>query len=97
MRVALYLRKSTSDDQMQVDSLPTQEKLLTAYAAKYDHEVVEIFRDSASGRSADRPEFQRLIAAVQQSPVFDAILCRDISRWADSRTWTNPRFGARQE
>ncbi len=80
MRVALYVRRST-DAILQAESLNTQEEILRRYAAEKDLEIVEIYRDSASGRTADRPEFGRLLADVENHPRFAALLVRDVSRW----------------
>lgn len=81
MRVALYLRRSTSD--LQPESLTTQEALLRRYAAEHEHEVVRVYADSSSGRFVEgRDAFQRLIRDVREQADFRAILVRDVSRWS---------------
>lgn len=82
MRVALYLRRST-DDKRQADSIAAQHTLLTKYATDHGHLVVDdtSFSDNASGRTARREGFQRLITTVQNGAPFEAVLVRDVSRW----------------
>ena len=80
MRVALYLRRSTTD--LQPDSLAAQEELLRTYATTHDLSIVRVYKDSASGRSIDgRDDFQRLLDDVKSDALFEAILVRDVSRW----------------
>ena len=80
MRVALYLRRSTTD--LQPDSLETQQEILEKYAADQSHLIVRIYQDSASGRSVDgRDHFQELIDTVKRGADFEAVLVRDVSRW----------------
>lgn len=81
MRVALYLRRSTTD--LQPDSLAAQDELLRSYARRNGHAVVATYRESKSGRFIDaRSEFLRMIAEVKRGPSFEAILVRDVSRWS---------------
>jgi DNA invertase Pin-like site-specific DNA recombinase len=81
MRVALYLRRSTNEE-LQADSLRSQEEQLRAFAAEAGHVIVATYSDSASGRQIEgRDEFQRLIAQVKRGAAFEAILVRDVSRW----------------
>jgi DNA invertase Pin-like site-specific DNA recombinase len=81
MLVALYERRSTNEI-LQADSLEAQDEILRRYAADHHHQVVDVFRDSASGRSVKgRGEFARLISLVTKSAPFEAVLVRDVSRW----------------
>ena len=81
MKVALYLRRST-DDAHQPESLVIQEERLRAFADSRGDTVVDVFRDSASGRTTKRRhDFARLMEAVQSSPRFAAVLVRDVTRW----------------
>ena len=63
VRAALYARVS-SERQAEKDlSIPAQLKALSQHAEKQGWKVVEQFVDEAeSARTADRPEFQRMIA-----------------------------------
>lgn len=86
---AAYIRVSS---EMQVEtgaSLPSQLAAIENYAQQNGYYVPEefIFRDEAfSARSADRPEFQRMISlAKKDKPPFTAIICYENSRFARSR------------
>jgi site-specific DNA recombinase len=86
MRTAIYAR--VSSDRQDVDlSISAQLKALREYAAKQGHEVVAEFIDQAeSGRTADRPEFLRMIAtAKRKEKLFSAILVWKFSRFARNR------------
>lgn len=81
MKVALYMRRSTNDE-LQAESLATQCVILRAYAAEHGHEIVDMYQESASGRTySGREQFQKLIDDVKRGAVFEAILVRDVSRW----------------
>lgn len=87
MRVALYARVS-SERQAEKDlSIPAQLKALRDYAAKNGWDVVQEFIDAAeSARTANRPEFQRMIALAKKKPQqFSAILVWKLSRFARNR------------
>ncbi len=79
MRAALYLRRSTLD--LQPESLVAQEEVLRSHAAAHELLVVDVFRDSASGRSAKRKGFQQLVHVIDAGAPFDAVLVRDVSRF----------------
>lgn len=82
MRVALYMRRSTNEE-LQADSLAVQEEILARFASDRQLDIVRVFSESASGRSADgRTEFVRLMDLVTSDRHdFDAVLVRDVSRW----------------
>ncbi len=87
MRTALYARVS-SERQAEKDlSIPAQLKAMQEYAAKRGWPVVEEFIDLAeSARSANRPEFQRMIALARKKPApFEIILVWKLSRFARNR------------
>lgn len=90
MQVAAYVRRSTNE-LLQADSLIAQEEVLRRYAAEHGHKIVAVYADSASGRSDDRPEFQRLMRDVERGATFEGILCTTISRWG---RWDNPDAAA---
>lgn len=86
---AVYLRVSS---EMQVEtgaSLPSQLSAIQNYATKNGYTIPEeyIFCDEAfSARSADRPEFQRMITLAKKDKApFNAIICYENSRFARSR------------
>jgi DNA invertase Pin-like site-specific DNA recombinase len=81
MKVALYLRRSTND-RLQADSLKVQEQILRAYADRNDMDVVEVFRDSASGTSTrERTAFLAMVETITHGATFAAVLVRDVSRF----------------
>jgi len=87
VRAAVYARVS-SERQAEKDlSIPAQLKALREYADKQGWRVVEQFIDEAeSARTADRPEFQRMIAlSRQKKPSFSVILVWKLSRFARNR------------
>ena len=87
VRAALYARVS-SERQAEKDlSIPAQLKALRQHAEKQGWKVVEQFIDEAeSARTADRPEFQRMIAlSRQKKPPFTVILVWKLSRFARNR------------
>ena len=86
---AAYIRVSS---EMQVEtgaSLPSQLAAIMSYAEKAGYTVPEdlVFCDEAvSARSADRPEFQRMVSMAKKDKApFDAIICYENSRFARSR------------
>ena len=67
MNVALYAR--VSSDRQDVDlSISSQFKALREYAGKQGYRVVrEYVEEAESGRTADRPQFQRMIAEARRA------------------------------
>ena len=66
MKAALYARVSSEKQEVDL-SISAQFKALREYAVKYGHEIVAEFIDEAeSGRTADRPQFMRMIAAAKR-------------------------------
>lgn len=86
MKAALYARVSSEKQEVDL-SISAQFKALREYAAKYGHEVVAEFIDEAeSGRTADRPQFMRMIAAAKRKEKpFAIILVWKFSRFARNR------------
>ena len=86
MKVAIYAR--VSSDRQDVDlSIAAQLRALREYAAKQGDQGVREYVDEAeSGRTADRPQFQRMIAEARRaSRPFQLILVWKYSRFARSR------------
>ena len=87
MKTALYARVS-SEKQAEKDlSIPAQLKALRDYATKKGWEVCREFVDEAkSARTANRPQFQEMIAtAKQKEKPFTVILVWKLSRFARNR------------
>ena len=86
MNAALYAR--VSSDRQDVDlSISAQLKALRDYAAQHGYQIAMEYVDEAeSGRSAHRPQFQRMVADVRRDPTpFNAVLVWKYSRFARSR------------
>lgn len=87
MKVAIYCRVSTTEQAQEGMSIAAQRNLLRQYALQHGYEIVEEFVDEgASARTADRPEFQRMIAMAKQKPApFQAIIVHKFDRFARNR------------
>jgi DNA invertase Pin-like site-specific DNA recombinase len=59
-QVAIYCRVSTDDQ-----SCERQERDLRAFAKRSGHEIVAIFRETASGAKNDRAERKKVMALAQ--------------------------------
>jgi DNA invertase Pin-like site-specific DNA recombinase len=77
-QVAIYCRVSTDDQ-----SCERQERDLRAFAKRSGHEIVAIFRETASGAKNDRAERKKVMALAQARKI-DAILVTELSRWGRS-------------
>lgn len=87
VRAALYARVSSVGQAEKDLSIPAQLKALRQHADKHGWRVVEQFVDEAeSARTADRPQFQRMVALAKQKPSpFQGILVWKLSRFARNR------------
>jgi DNA invertase Pin-like site-specific DNA recombinase len=77
-QVAIYCRVSTDDQ-----SCERQERDLRAFAKRAEHELVAVFRETASGAKNDRAERKKVMALAQARKI-DAILVTELSRWGRS-------------
>ena len=78
-RTALYLRLSREDgDKTESDSIANQRTLLEAYTADHPELCIvdEFVDDGYSGSNFDRPEFERLLKALQERKI-DCIVVKD--------------------
>lgn len=82
MKVALYARCSTSDDE-DLQKPDSQWKALGDYVQMNGHEVYQRYYDEGSGKSAEgREQFQAMISAAAQKPrPFDAIVMLRLDRF----------------
>jgi DNA invertase Pin-like site-specific DNA recombinase len=76
--VAIYCRVSTDDQ-----SCERQECDLRAFARRAGHQIVGVFKETASGAKNDRVE-RRKVMALAQAREIDAILVTELSRWGRS-------------
>ncbi len=83
LRVALYLRVSTTRQAQHDVSIPDQRQQGEAWCAAHGYELVDTFVDAGVSATSDcRPEFQRLIEAASRRPApFDIILVHSFSRF----------------
>jgi putative DNA-invertase from lambdoid prophage Rac len=77
-QVAIYCRVSTEDQ-----SCERQERDLRAFAKRAEHEIVAVFRETASGAKNDLAERKKVMALAQARKI-DAILVTELSRWGRS-------------
>jgi DNA invertase Pin-like site-specific DNA recombinase len=81
MRVALYARVSTQDQQ----TLPLQLEAMQRYAKMRDWQIVREVAEVCSGASTRRPERDALLKAARRRQI-DAILVWRLDRWGRSLT-----------
>jgi DNA invertase Pin-like site-specific DNA recombinase len=77
-RVAIYCRVSTDDQ-----SCDRQVRDLKAFAKRSGHQVVGVFKETASGAKNDRVERKKVLSLAQAREI-DAILVTELSRWGRS-------------
>jgi putative DNA-invertase from lambdoid prophage Rac len=77
-KVALYCRVSTADQ-----SCERQERDLLAFAARAGQEVVDVWKETASGAKQDRLERQKVMALAQARSI-EAIVVTELTRWGRS-------------
>jgi putative DNA-invertase from lambdoid prophage Rac len=78
IRVIIYCRVSTDDQ-----NCDRQERDLREFADRAGYEVLEVYRETASGAKADRPERKKIMVAAQARKV-SAVLVTEASRWSRS-------------
>ena len=81
VRAAIYCRLSKDDDLSGPSaSIQNQRELLCRYCEEQGWRVAGIFQDDGyTGLNMDRPDFQKMLAAIQQK-MFDVVLTKDLSR-----------------
>nr|WP_169618117.1 recombinase family protein [Ruegeria sp. PR1b] len=77
-RAAIYARVSTADQ-----SCDRQVMELTAFAERGGYKVIGVFKETASGASANRSARNRILDLAQARQI-DAILVSELSRWGRS-------------
>lgn len=81
MRVALYIRVSTTEQALEGFSIPAQRDRLTAYAISQDWEVYDYYVDDGySAKDTNRPAFQRMMKDAQEKKL-DVILVHKLDRF----------------
>lgn len=78
-KVGIYLRVST-EQQVEKDSLPTQEKLLRSYCAAKDYKIVKVYREEGeSAKDLNRTKLEHLRADVEAG-LLDIVLVVRLDR-----------------
>lgn len=81
-KACIYLRLSRDDgDNVESNSIINQGSLLRDYARTYDFTILEEFVDDGiSGLTFNRPDFNRMMAMVNDKTI-DTIIVKDLSRF----------------
>ena len=67
MKYIIYCRKSSEEETRQIQSLETQERILTEYAIKNSFNVVDIIKESRSAKTNNnRPLFTSMLHRIQK-------------------------------
>ncbi|MFA7300796.1 MAG: recombinase family protein [Candidatus Shapirobacteria bacterium] len=78
----LYIRVSSDEQKNEGFSTDNQIRQCRQYAKDREYRIKEIFDDSGkSGKTADRPELQRMFKLIEEEPV-DAVIIYKIDRFA---------------
>lgn len=82
LRYILYCRKSSEDDSRQIQSLDTQERILSEMARKDNLQIIDCVKESKSARTdQNRPLFALMLERIQAGEA-DAILVVHTDRLA---------------
>ncbi len=73
LRYALYVRKSTEEDERQSQSIQSQTDQARELAARTDRSIILTLEESRSAKEPGRPQFDRLIALIDAGEI-DGIL-----------------------
>ncbi|MCK8826086.1 recombinase family protein [Fuchsiella alkaliacetigena] len=86
-KAVIYARVSTTKQAEEGSSIEAQIKQLQNYAVENNYDVIERYVDRGeSARTADRPEFQRMINDIKNNPDdYDAVLIHKTDRFARNR------------
>ena len=81
-RIAIYIRRSTDEDN-QPYSLEAQETKLRAFVESQpgDWQIVMVYSDDASGATTDREELQKMLRAARAG-LFDTVLVYRVDRFS---------------
>ncbi len=81
-QACIYLRLSRDDgDNVESNSIINQLSLLRGYARSHDFTILEEFVDDGiSGLTFNRPDFNRMMAMVNDETI-DTIIVKDLSRF----------------
>lgn len=81
IKVVGYARFSSSNQRE--ESITAQKRFISMYADNNKMEIVDWYADAAkTGKTVDRPEFQRLLHDVQNNPDFRAVIVHKFDRFS---------------
>ena len=83
MKVAFYMRVSTSRQALEGDSLEEQDNELTKYCEAMGYVITKKYVDHKSGKDTNRPQFQEMLADGKVGK-FQAILVKKLDRFSRS-------------
>ena len=82
VNAGIYCRLSVDDQTTgESESIQTQKALLADYCKQHSFRIVDYFiDDGVSGTSFERPEFQRMLGAIEAGQI-NTVICKDLSRF----------------
>jgi len=80
--VAIYARVSRADKGQEVEN---QVRELRSFCRKQDWKILHVYRDEASGKNGDRPEFKRMFEDAHRRK-FDLVLFWALDRFSRAGT-----------
>ncbi|SBV98534.1 Recombinase [uncultured Eubacteriales bacterium] len=82
VNAGIYCRLSVDDQTSgESESIQTQKALLTDYCKQHNFRIVDYYiDDGVSGTSFERPEFQRMLGAIEAGQI-NTVICKDLSRF----------------
>jgi site-specific DNA recombinase len=78
-----YARVSTKEQAEKGLSIPAQLKAIREYASSHGFRILEEYADlGESAKTADRPEFRKMIKRCQKDKTIDAVIVHKIDRFS---------------
>ncbi len=82
MKYFIYCRKSSEEDNKQVQSLDTQERILVDFATTKNLQIIDIFREAKSAKDAGTREIFKLMLSRVEKGEADGLLVSHTDRLA---------------
>jgi site-specific DNA recombinase len=83
----MYLRKSSDNEDRQVQSIPDQKKELEPLVTNKNLKIVKVFGESKTAKKPGRPYFNEMLKMIEEGKA-DGIIC-----WKINRLARNPKDG----
>jgi DNA invertase Pin-like site-specific DNA recombinase len=87
LRYIMYLRKSSDNEDRQVQSIPDQKKELEPIVTNCNLKIVKVFGESRTAKKPGRPDFNQMLKMIEEGKA-DGIIC-----WKINRLARNPKDG----